>query len=100
MVNVAVWVLLVFAGFYVLRAARSFLDSLQTDREPVATAPTEPVKPADLRRHGRPEPAYTFDGVPDGWSLDRYARDGVHQLQVLLAQHARRADPQDETPQD
>lgn len=36
------------------------------------------------------EPAYQFPGIPPGWSLDRYARDGITQLNIHLAQAARR----------
>lgn len=36
------------------------------------------------------EPAYQFPGIPPGWSLDRYARDGIAQLNLHLAQAARR----------
>lgn len=36
------------------------------------------------------EPAYQFPGIPVGWSLDRYARDGIQQLTLHLVQSARR----------
>lgn len=36
------------------------------------------------------EPAFQFPGIPDGWSLDRYARDGIKQLNLHLVQAARR----------
>lgn len=38
------------------------------------------------------EPAYQFPGIPPGWSLDRYARDGIAQLNLHLTQAARRRD--------
>lgn len=48
--------------------------------------------PQDAPRPHDPseEPAYQFPGVPAGWSLDRYARDGLSQINLHLAQAARR----------
>lgn len=48
--------------------------------------PNEAVRPHDPSQ----EPAYQFPGVPRGWSLDRYARDGISQMNLHLAQTARR----------
>jgi hypothetical protein len=46
------------------------------------------------RRARRPdmatEPAYQFPGIPEGWSLDRYTRDGIQQITLHLVQAARR----------
>lgn len=39
------------------------------------------------------EPAYQFPGIPDGWTLDRYAHDGIQQVNLHLAQAARRNPP-------
>lgn len=36
------------------------------------------------------EPACQFPGVPEGWSLDRYARDGLQQIHIALVQASRR----------
>lgn len=36
------------------------------------------------------EPAYQFPGIPEGWSLDRYTRDGIQQITLHLVQAARR----------
>lgn len=45
------------------------------------------------RRRMPAEPAYQFPGVPNGWTLDRYARDGIQQLSLHLAQAARHNPP-------
>lgn len=50
--------------------------------------PTQsPPPPAPLDPSA--EPAFQFPGIPSGWTLDRYARDGLTQINVHLAQAAR-----------
>jgi hypothetical protein len=36
------------------------------------------------------EPACQFDGVPTNWTLDRYAREGLHDIRIMLTQAARK----------
>lgn len=52
----------------------------QRDSVHISSTPVDPSE----------EPAYQFPGIPPGWSLDRYARDGIAQLNLHLAQAARR----------
>lgn len=49
-------------------------------------SPTDAPRPHDPSE----EPAYQFPGIPAGWSLDRYTRDGLSQINLHLAQDARR----------
>lgn len=55
----------------------------ESEPTPPPTCPPEPRDPSA-------EPAYQFPGIPSGWSLDRYTRDGLQQLTVHLVQSARR----------
>lgn len=62
------------------------LDDLMDDadrRDRVDITPPAAVDPSE-------EPAYQFPGIPPGWSLDRYARDGISQINLHLVQAARR----------
>lgn len=61
-------------------------DGHQHDGECDDDAPQAAPRPRDPSE----EPAYQFPGVPAGWSLDRYARDGISQMNLHLAQTARR----------
>ena len=62
------------------------LDGRPQDSDPAPEqtdqSPRRPAMPA--------EAAYQFPGVPEGWSLDRYTRDGLQQLTLHLVQSARR----------
>lgn len=81
---------LVLLGLIAFFATRFMIKDHRNHQRAMAAAAMSKHPSAQIPVDESIEPAYRFPGVPEGWSLDRYAADGIQQMQIHLAQVARR----------